>query len=130
MKTLLINKQSLLYILLLVFSVNLVAQNATVTISQDNKIPEILELKKSMEKDNKLAVGYTIQLYYGEHKKANEILQKYRYSYNAWPASIEYETPNYKVWVGNFSSRLKADRARLEISKKFPAAFILKPDRG
>lgn len=111
-------------------SLNFQAQNATVTINEDEKIPQLLNLKKSLEEDNKLAVGYTIQLYYGELSQANTIIKEYRNNFNSWPASIEYETPNYKVWVGSFSTRLEADRARLEINKKYPAAFILKQDRG
>ena len=105
------------------------SQNATVTLKEDSRIPEILTLKKDLEKNNKLTVGYTIQLYYGDHTKANGIIKKYRNRINTWPASIEYETPNYKVWVGNFPSRLEADRAMLKIKETFPSAFILKPER-
>lgn len=106
-------------------------QQATVTVNQDEKIPMLLELKKEMEKDNELSTGYTIQLYYGDLGKANEILRKYRGRYGDWPASIEYETPNYKVWVGNFNERIDADRALMEVQETFPAAFILKPqNRG
>ncbi|MCH2490181.1 MAG: SPOR domain-containing protein [Flavobacteriales bacterium] len=104
-------------------------QSGSVTINQDGKIPQLLELKKSLEKDNKLSDGYTIQLYYGELNRANSIIKKYRGLYGTWPASIEYETPNYKVWVGNFSSRLDADRALLAIQDNFSSAFILKPER-
>ena len=114
----------------LIFSNLLIGQNATITINENDKIPEILALKKNLEADNKLAVGFTIQLYYGELKEANKIIKEYRNNYDSWPASIEYETPNYKVWIGSFSSRLEADRARLEIKDKFPSAFILKPDRN
>ena len=117
-------------IVISVFTINTQAQNGSVTINEDEKISEIVNLKKSLEKENKLAVGYTIQLYYGELVEANSIIKEYKNRFNSWPASIEYETPNYKVWVGSFSTRLEADRARLEINKKFPAAFILKPDRG
>ncbi|MAZ73849.1 MAG: translation initiation factor IF-2 [Flavobacteriaceae bacterium] len=116
-------------ILLLVSSEILVAQQATVTVHQDSKIPELLNLKKELEKDNKLGEGFTIQLYYGELNKANSVLSKYKANYNAWPASLEYETPNYKIWVGDFASRLEADRALLEIKENFPAAFILKPSK-
>ena len=105
------------------------SQNATVTVNEDPKIPKLLSLKKELEKDNKLSDGFTIQLYYGELNRANSVIRKYRNKYANWPASIEYETPNYKVWVGNFSARLDADRALLEIQKDFPSAFILKPDR-
>lgn len=109
---------------------NAICQNATITINEDEKIPELLELKKNLEAENKLSVGYTIQLYYGELKEANRIIKEYRNNFDSWPASIEYETPNYKVWVGSFSSRLEADRARKEIKDKYPSAFILKPDRN
>jgi hypothetical protein len=124
------HKVFFLCLLGLVFSINMKGQNASVTINEDAKIPQLLELKKSLEEENKLAVGYTIQLYYGELTEANSVMSNYRKSFDSWPASIEYETPNYKVWVGSFSTRLEADRARLEIKEKFPAAFILKPDRS
>ncbi|MCT8339679.1 SPOR domain-containing protein [Flavobacteriaceae bacterium TK19130] len=117
--------------LLAIGTVSSFGQQATVTVNQDEKIPMLLELKKEMEKDNELSTGYTIQLYYGDLGKANEILRKYRGRYGDWPASIEYETPNYKVWVGNFNERIDADRALMEVQETFPAAFILKPqNRG
>ena len=122
-------KPYLLSISFIIFSNLLIGQNATITINEDEKILEILALKKSLEVENKLAVGYTIQLYYGELNEANKIIREYRNHFDSWPASIEYETPNYKVWVGSFSSRFEADRTRLEIKDKFPSAFILKPDR-
>jgi len=103
------------------------AQQGTVTINQDGKIPELLTLKKSLEKNNKLTDAYTIQIYSGELGTANARERKYRGLFGNWPVSIEYETPNYKVWVGNFSTRLDADRAYLEIKKKFANAFILQP---
>lgn len=105
------------------------AQSASLNINTDPKITHLLELKKDLEKENKLSDGYTIQLYYGELDKANQMLRKYRGSYGNWPASIEYETPNYKVWAGNFASRIEAERALIEIQKNFSSAFILKPER-
>ena len=106
-----------------------IAQSATLTVNQDSKITPLLMLKKDLEKENKLSDGFTIQLYYGELDKANQTLRKYKGGYTNWPASIEYETPNYKVWAGNFSSRIEAERALIEIQKSFSSAFILKPER-
>ncbi|MCZ6593483.1 MAG: SPOR domain-containing protein [Bacteroidetes bacterium] len=105
------------------------AQSGSLTVNQDPKIPRLLELKKSLEKENKLTDGYTIQLYYGNLNKANSVLRNYRNKYSNWPASIEYETPNYKVWVGNFNTRIEADRALQEVYKHFPTGFILKPGK-
>jgi len=122
----------LLISFLLVFSTHIsMAQQATVTINQDEKIPALLAMKKNLEKDNKLTNGFTIQLggYYDELGRANSVLRKYQNLYGTWPASIEYETPNYKVWAGNFGTRLEADRALMEIKNNFSSAFILKPNR-
>ena len=116
---------------LVVFSIlEVAAQQGTVSIKQDGKIPKLLELKKEMEKDNKLTDAFTIQLYYGNLSKANSVLSNYRSKHVKWPASIEYETPNYKAWVGNFNSRLEADRALMEIHKNFPTAFVLRPGKN
>ena len=101
-----------------------------VIINEDEKIPEMLGLKKSLERNNELSDGYTIQLFYGDLNGANKTMKEYKQKYTSWPASIEYETPNYKVWVGNFNTRIEADRAQIEIHKNFPAAFILKPNKG
>ena len=126
-----VNYKLLVFSILMSFlSINISAQEATITLNEDLKIRQLLELKKSLEEENKLTDGYTIQLYYGEKNRANNVIRKYRYTYDSWSATIKYETPNYKVWVGNFSSRIDADRALIEIKKKFPSAFILKPERN
>ncbi|MBT0607730.1 SPOR domain-containing protein [Aequorivita echinoideorum] len=116
-------------ILLFFVSTQGYSQEATLTVNQDEKIVQLLSLKKTLEKENKLTDGLTIQLYYGELNQANQILKKYKANYPNWPGSIEYETPNYKVWVGNFATRIEAERAMIEIQKDFPTAFILKPER-
>jgi hypothetical protein len=113
----------------LFFSEIVTAQSGSVTVNQDEKIPELLELKKKLEKENKLSDGFTIQLYYGNLNRANSIIKDYRNKYGSWPASIEYETPNYKVWVGDFTTRIEADRALLDVHRNFPSAFVLKPNK-
>lgn len=120
----------LIMCLVVLFSSDItMAQSGSLTVNQDPKIPRLLELKKSLEKENKLTDGYTIQLYYGNLNKANSVLRSYRNKYSNWPVSIEYETPNYKVWVGNFNTRIEADRALQEVYKHFPTGFILKPGK-
>ncbi len=123
--------KTLICCLLVVFTFqSTLGQTGTVTVSENPKIPKLLSLKKEMEKDNKLTDAFTIQLYYGTLNRANGILREYRNKYAKWPASIEYETPNYKVWVGNFNSRLDADRALIAIQENFPSAFVLRPNKN
>lgn len=120
----------LLFFCLVFFCVEMNAQNSQLTVNQDPRIPQLLKTKKELEKNNKLTDNFTIQLYYGNLSSANSVLSNYRSKYAKWPASIEYETPNYKVWVGNYSSRLEADRALMDIHRNFPSAFVLKPGKN
>ena len=115
----------ILSILLVFLTQSSKAQPGSVTINADAQINDLLTIKKSLESENKMDEGYTIQLFYGDREMANTTLKKYRNPYGTWPASIEYETPNYKVWAGNFATRIQADRALIEIKRWFSGAFIL-----
>ena len=112
-------------ILVTFFTQLAIAQPGSVTVNADSEINELLILKKSLEKENKMDQGFTIKLFYGDLEQANISLKQYRNLYGSWPASIEYETPNYKVWAGNFATRIEADRALIIIKKKFSSAFII-----
>lgn len=106
-----------------------IAQQGQVSIIQDEAIPALLEKKTQMVKDGIIGERYRIQLFSGDNNKASQVIKEYRASYRAWPSTIVFETPNYKVWVGNFRNSLEADRALLEIRKSFPSAFRFKPEK-
>ncbi len=130
MKNLTYKNTLIISVLVLAFCAFAKAQSTPSTVSQDPKITELLELKTQLTKDNELTDRYKIQLYSGERELAYSILKNYRNKMGTWTSSIEYQTPNYKVWVGNYRNRLEADRALLKIKKEFISAFIFKPDRG
>lgn len=102
----------------------------SVTISQDPKIKKLLDIKTKMDKDGVLKENYKVQLFYGNITKANEILNKANTVFPQWKSNIIWETPNYKVWIGNYRSRIEADRALKEIRTEFPNAFSFKPEKG
>ena len=93
------------------------------TINADPNIQSLLNTKLAEENNS----NYKIQLYYGSLNKAHAVLSKFNSKHSEWPGKIEYETPNYKVWVGNYQTRIEADKAMIQISKNFPSAFIFKP---
>ncbi len=98
-------------------------EKATVTVHQDSRIKEALAIKSKMNFDD----NFKIQLYYGNLSGANNVIGKFRKDFSEYPSSIEYETPNHKVWVGNFRNRIAADRALIKIQQKFSNAFVFKP---
>ena len=105
------------------------AQEGHVTIQQDELIPLLLEQKTQMGKDGILGDRYRIQLFSGDNNQASKVIKEYRSLFPEWSSTIVYETPNYKVWVGNFRNSLDADKALLDIKKSFPAAFTFKPEK-
>jgi hypothetical protein len=44
-------------------------------------------------------------------------------------ATIVFNTPNYKVWVGNFKTRMEAERNFVEIKKKYKNVLLIKPNK-
>ncbi|WP_324719978.1 SPOR domain-containing protein [Salinimicrobium sp. HB62] len=105
------------------------AQDGQVTIHQDEKIPALLEKKTEMVQDGVIGDRYRIQLFSGDNNEASKVIKEYRSLFPEWSSTIVFETPNYKVWVGNFRNSLEADRALLRIKKSFPAAFRFKPEK-
>jgi len=105
------------------------AQEGQVTVKQDELIPELMEKKTEMVKDSRMGDRYRIQLFSGDNNQASKVIKEYRALYPQWPSTIVYETPNYKVWVGNFRNSLEADKALLTIKNTFPAAFRFKPEK-
>lgn len=101
------------------------AQEGVVIIDQDKDITKLLEYKK----DVKTADLYKIQLDFGSRSEAMALRQKFQNTFSEWPSELVYETPNYKVWVGNFSTRLEADIALLKIKSKFSKAMVFEPKK-
>lgn len=113
---------------LLIGSTSAIAQSSP-EVTQDSRLEILLDLKEELERENRLSSGYTVQLHNGDLERARKRKKEYEELEENWPAHIHYETPNYKLWVGNFNTRLDADRALLKLKEIFPSAFVLKPDR-
>jgi len=103
------------------FSLQSRAQIGQVSIDADDDIAKLLEFKK----DIRTIDLYKIRIYSGDRSGAENIKSQANGIYGDWPSLMEYETPNYKIYVGNFLSRLEADRALLKVKKNYPSALIL-----
>ncbi|MBU3820898.1 SPOR domain-containing protein [Flavobacteriaceae bacterium XHP0103] len=103
------------------------AQQGNVTVNQDKRITKLLELKKEMNKN--ASDRYKIQIYSGNRVSAESTESDFKSKFDKFPTIVEFETPNYKVWAGNFRNRLEADRALKEIKLKFPNAFVFQPKK-
>ena len=106
-------------------STTLFGQNGNIKINQSNKLDSIIKLKKEL---NSKIQNLRIQIYSGDRDNAEQMIKEFIEIFNDTTADVIYETPNYKVWVGNYYTQLEADKRLLEIRKKFRSAFIFRPE--
>lgn len=114
-----------LFISLVISIFPMYGQNGDVMINQNDRLDSIVKLKKEL---NSKIQNLRIQIYNGDRKNAEIIMKEYVEIFNDSTANIVYETPNYKIWVGNFYNQIEADKKLIEIRKKFRSAFIFRPE--
>ncbi|MGY0393519.1 SPOR domain-containing protein [Bizionia sp. KMM 8389] len=127
----LLNRYSKTFLTLgLALSVNIFyAQQGAVTVNQPSEIDALLALKKEMNTSNEDSGRYKIQIFSGDRSGADKTITDFEDKFEKIPTKLVYETPNYKVWVGNFRNRLDADRGLEIIREEFPDAFRFKPKK-
>jgi len=108
------------------FSLKSNAQEGTVSIEQDDKIEKLLKERKRLLSNGELKTHYTIQVISGSLTTARETLKTCKSKFSDFKSDVVYETPNYKVQIGEFRNKLDADRALLTISEEYTGAFVIK----
>ena len=101
------------------------AQSATVKIEQDSTITKLMATKIEIDTENYSSKFYTIQLFYGDKKRAQELFENFKQGFPDWEAELSFETPNYKVQVGRFKNYYFGLNKLKEIKRVYPAAFLL-----
>ena len=117
----------IMYTILLLISTLSFCQETDIEISKSEVFKNLLNLHKNASEEKHNIDYYSVQIYNGNYKDADSI---YNFCQNVFVSDsifLFYETPNYKVQVGKFWDKMKAQKKLREIQKKFKSAFILKP---
>ena len=129
MKILTKNNFFFLFVLLCFSNGKLHAQNATLSISQDPKFEQLLNEKRKINSSITVNDRYKIQIYNGDSETSKRTLSDFRKENKNFDGTIVFSTPTYKVWVGNFKTRIEAERNLIEFKKKYPNGFLIKPNK-
>lgn len=105
------------------------AQYQNIKLSQNPKFEQLLNEKKKINNSITIDDSYKIQIFNGSSEVAKKNLTEFRQEFKNIDATIVFNTPNYKVWVGNFRTRIEAERNLLEIKKKFSSVLLIKPSK-
>lgn len=113
----------------IIFSQNTIAQSSSVVVLQDPKFEQLLTEKRKINNSITITEGYKIQIYNGDGENARRELSKFKLEFDHLDATIIFNTPYYKVWVGSFKTKMDAHRHLKEIRKRFTTAIVIKPTK-
>jgi len=129
MKFLISMKQIFILSTVLFLGINLYAQEGNLTVTQDSKFEQLLNEKRKINPSITVNDRYKIQIYSGDSETSKKTLSEFRKENKDFDGTIVFNTPSYKVWVGNFKSRIDAERNLSEFKKRYPNALLIRPNK-
>lgn len=94
--------------------------------SQNNdneKIESLIAKKRAYNK--RYGSGFRIQLYNGSETSAKQIRAKFRVLHNKVSTYLKFDSPDWKVHIGNYKTKLEADKALLLFKDDFTSAIVI-----
>ncbi len=82
-------------------------------------------IKKKIEYNKKNGYGFRIQLDSGPETVIKTTQSKFRLEHPTIKTYILFESPEWKVQIGDYKTRLEADKVLNKIKMKFPSAIIV-----
>jgi len=119
----------LLVVVLSTITTKICAQSSNLTVNEDPKFQQLLSEKRKSNPNLTYNDRYKIQIFNGVSEVAKKTLTEFKQEYKNLDGTIIFNTPNYKVWVGNFRTRMEAERHLVDIKKKYKSVFLIKPNK-
>ena len=110
--------------LMLFISAFVMAQDGKVSVNVDKNVSRLMAIKKEIYKAQS---SIKIQIYSGSRRNAEAKLMQFNLDFPEISTVMVYETPNYKIWSGDFRTQLEADRALIKVRKIYKEAFSFRP---
>jgi len=111
------------------FCNNLFSQEENIIVSQNPKFENLLYEKRKINASITVNDIYKIQIYNGDIESSKKILIDFKKEFLNLDGTIVFYTPAYKVWVGNFKTRIEAERNLLLLKTKYPNSLIIQPNK-
>jgi hypothetical protein len=92
----------------------------------DTLIARRPQLNKTIGVSESTSGGYRVQIYFGSNRQSAYNAQaKFMSDYPEVPTYVTYTEPNFKVQVGDFRTRLEAQKMQSDLNGMFSSLFII-----
>jgi len=108
---------------------NLLAQDTKISVAQDPRFENLLKEKRRINSSITVNDQYKIQIYTGDSESSKKALNDFKKQFKNFDGTIIFNTPFYKVWVGNFKTRIEAEQNLTDIRKSYPNALLIRPNK-
>jgi len=92
----------------------------------DTLTKKFFQIKKDLSKKTFESTYYTIQIFYGSLNEADSIHNDFKENYEDVKSELIFETPNYKVRIGEYKDINVASQSLEKIRRIYPGSFIIK----
>ena len=103
-----------------------------ITFTQEDSIHNLVLKHIAKNKQKKGIPGYRIRIYSNlgteARRESQEVRVKFYEEFPEIPVYREYDSPYFKVYVGDFRTKIEAIKSLKKISRYFPDAFVV-PDQ-
>jgi hypothetical protein len=111
------------------FSQDISKEKGQVQIIQDERVDLLVSKHIQINQNRNGIEGYRIQIFFdsgnNSKTKAQSINEGFKAKYPDVRAYLSFKSPNYKVRVGDFRTRLDAQRFLNDIIDEYPNAWII-----
>ncbi|CAA0146779.1 SPOR domain-containing protein [Tenacibaculum maritimum] len=102
---------------------NITNANAQSNLTENKDINSLIAKKREYNKS--VGYGYRIQLYNGTEKRAKSLRNRFQLTFPDTYTKLKYDAPEWKIHVGNYKTRLEADKALHKIQESFSGAIVI-----
>lgn len=99
-------------------------------IRQDPRITDLLVRHTQINQRRRGTEGFRLEIFFSSDNKAREQAVRVRNEFNLVfpnvPSYLLFQTPNFKVRIGDFRNKSEALKTKAYIDSKYPNAFIVK----
>lgn len=101
----------------------------TTEIIQDPRVDELLKKHVQINQVISTIDGFRIQVFSdsgnNSKNKAQSVRDEIQSRYSGMGVYLTFKSPNYKVRIGDFRTKLNAQRFLIELAADYPNAFII-----
>ncbi len=103
--------------------------DSSVTITKDSRVDDLIKKQKEINQQKQTIPGYRVQIYFGAiRQKAIELKNEFNSLHPEVASYLTYKQPNFKVRVGDFRTRLEAQKFLKNIQGQYATSFVVTDD--